>query len=112
MDWKDWIRICLGGIAAATLTIPSTGALAVGWTGNDIRSKCAVSSAFVNGTCMGYILGVFDAFEVQQLICSGEIANGQKVDVVFEYLRENPATRLQIAPTLILAAGKAAFPCK
>jgi hypothetical protein len=30
--------------------------------------KCAVSSAFVNGTCMGYILGLFDAFEVQQLI--------------------------------------------
>jgi hypothetical protein len=112
MDRKDWFRIGLGGIAAATLTIPSTGALAVGWTGNDIQSKCAVSSAFVNGTCMGYILGLFDAFEVQQLICPGEIANGQKVDVVFEYLRENPATRHQIAPTLILAAGKAAFPCK
>jgi hypothetical protein len=46
---------------------PSTGALAVGWTGNDIQSKCAVSSAFVNGTCMGYILGLFDAFEAQQL---------------------------------------------
>jgi hypothetical protein len=67
MDWKDWIRIGLGGIAAATLTIPSTGALAVGWTGNDIQSKCAVSSAFVSGTCMGYILGLFDAFEAQQL---------------------------------------------
>lgn len=57
MDWKDWFRTCLGGIAAAALTIRSTGTLAVGWTGNDVQSKCADSSAFVNGTCMGYISG-------------------------------------------------------
>jgi Ssp1 endopeptidase immunity protein Rap1a len=98
--------------AAITLTIWSSGTLAVGWTGNDILSKCNDENTFPTGTCMGYILGVFDVLELEQSTCPGPATNGQKVDVVLKYLRENPAIRHSIAPILLLTAAKDAFPCK
>jgi hypothetical protein len=63
-------------------------------------------------TSFGYVIGVHDALQ-DALICSPpNITKGQIVDVVFNYLKENPQTRHLSAEVLINQALIRFYPCK
>jgi hypothetical protein len=68
------------------------------------------------GKCMGYIMGVVDAMEVNRAVdqkpsCIPDGANrGTIRDVIHNYLRDNPAKRTLPAAIVVPMALAAAFP--
>jgi hypothetical protein len=67
-------------------------------TGNDMVQMYA----------LGYVFGMSELIPC----ISGEITNGQLVDVVKKYLEQNPETRHLHRSTLVFRALSGAFPCK
>lgn len=64
-----------------------------------------------DGVAFGYVIGVHDALS-GSVICSGDnVTQGQVVNVVLKYMRQNPEVLDRSADQVIAAALKAVWPC-
>lgn len=76
-----------------------------GWVRDDSTETVRDAVAF------GYVIGVHDALS-GSVICSGDnVTQGQVVQVVLKYMRNNPEVLDQSADRVITAALKAVWPC-
>lgn len=76
-----------------------------GWVRDDSTETVRDAVAF------GYVIGVHDALS-GSVICSGDnITQGQVVQVVLKYMRNNPEVLDQSADRVITAALKTVWPC-
>ena len=64
------------------------------------------------GNYAGFILGVCDAYSLNELICLGNgVTKGQILAIVAKFLKANPERWNEPAFFLVVAALKGAFPC-
>lgn len=85
-------------------------------TGNDLYRFCQDRS---RETCMAYVMGAHDMQDeiastdlISSAFCPGDLTTPtQQMDVVTAFLRDHPEKRDQSAPSLIVEALRAAFPC-
>jgi hypothetical protein len=61
---------------------------------------------------LGYVQGVADVYQKSQLCIPNNVQAKQAADVVRNYLYANPQLRQYAADSLVLAALKAAWPCR
>jgi hypothetical protein len=94
--------------------------------GNKLFRLCSAHDhGEAQGYCLGYVVGVADAFTAVDALKAPGLANAirstcppehvdadQVRDVVVQYLTAHPATRHNAATHEVLAALLAAFPCK
>ena len=80
-------------------------------TGNDLLSDLDSPVAYTEGTAMGYIKGVIDAYGGVFLCPPATLTGGQAVAMVRQYLERNPEQRHEGASMLIYRAMKH-WPCK
>jgi hypothetical protein len=111
-------------IAGVVVSLWRSGAWGeVRMDGNELMRRCGFSrTSYEYGFCFGSIIGVAELvsalnilglIEGRQSACvPANAANGQIVDVVKNYLRDNPAQRHMMASGLIVAALIQAFPCQ
>ena len=118
------IRRGLLAVAAALVTIHLSGS-AFGlswWTGNEFLEMCRSQLVTpMYGTCVGYVAAVSEAtpwmYDAQTpnipKVCYPKGATLiQLVDVVVQYLEENPAKRHQPALVSVYLAFALAFRCE
>jgi hypothetical protein len=73
-----------------------------------------VAEALDGGLFMGYVAGVFDTFSMQgnRNICpKAGVSIGTASDAVMAYLKEHPEQLHYSAPSVIMLALTASFPC-
>jgi ABC-type proline/glycine betaine transport system substrate-binding protein len=64
-----------------------------------------------DGVAFGYVLGVHDTL-AGSVICSGDnVTQGQVIDVVLKFMRQNPEILDRSADQVVAAALKSAWPC-
>jgi hypothetical protein len=64
-----------------------------------------------DGVAFGYVIGVHDALS-GSVICSGDnVTQGQVINVVLKYMRQNPEVLDRSADQVVAAALKAVWPC-
>lgn len=96
---------------------------AVFLTGNDLYVKYQAHARTGNGNAtqddydaaydyMGYVTGVWDAYDSITICPSGRVTRGQISDIVGRGLRDNPKTRSEPASDLVSKYLSEAFPCK
>ena len=97
----------------------ATPAQATFLTGNKLLEFCTKTSAEVNlNACRGYIIGVIDAFENDQIpteykLCVPKgVDSGQVADVTRNYLTGHPEKRHLTANSLVWNAINEAWPCE
>lgn len=93
------------------LSLPSNAAFK---TGTDIYQDCTTDEDryFVQGYCLGYIIGAYDALPRAPKRCAPQRLSAQDLqDVVVNYLRVRPQDRHLPAAGLVEAAIKDAWPC-
>jgi hypothetical protein len=92
--------------------VPRVSAQSYFDTGNQLYSNCTSDKSFELGVCIATVSGAYDMMSYLSLACgSPKVTRRQVVDVIVQYLRNNPEKRHQPAATLILPAIAAAFPC-
>ena len=113
---KRFLPLLLGFAAALTVALPAE-ASGEFKTGNEIKVGLEGwvdknSTEYVrDGVAFGYVIGVHDALS-GSVICSGDnVTQGQVVQVVLKYMRQNPEMLDQSADRVITAALKAVWPC-
>ena len=96
-------------IVAAVLAVAMAGtAQAKPTTGNDLMQHC---TATPDGFCAGYVGGVIDTSYA--LFCfPPEVTKRQIINIFIMYLRDHPEKLHLFAPSLVIKAMRAAFPCK
>lgn len=76
-----------------------------GWIDKDSTEYIRDAVAF------GYVIGVHDSLE-GVLVCSGDrVTQGQVIDVVLKYMRNNPEVLDRSADRVVAAALQNAWPC-
>ena len=84
-------------------------------TGNGFLATCDKNAPGQNfWLCAGYVSGFLDreSFDKEHLICIPAAANnGQIMDVILAYMRDNPADRHNPSSALVYVALFKAFPC-
>ena len=60
----------------------------------------------------GFVLGVFDALEYNNLVCAGNVTKRQVGLIVVKYMNANPELWARPAFPLVSTALLSAFPCK
>jgi hypothetical protein len=87
--------------------------------GNRLWSLCSQPpNSVAKAECAGYVLGVVDAIKEDDAVngftacLPTEVTTVQVVDVVTDYLRQNPAERHYLAAGLVARALARAFPCR
>lgn len=76
--------------------------------------EATVAEALNGGMFMGYVAGVFDTYSMQgnRNICpEAGISIGVAADAVMQYLNEHPEQLHYSAPSVIMLALTAAYPC-
>jgi hypothetical protein len=64
-----------------------------------------------DAVAFGYVIGVHDALS-GTLVCSGaNVTQGQVIEVVLKYMRNNPEVLDQSADRVVTAALKTVWPC-
>lgn len=90
-------------------------------SGNELTAQCVSADRQQQSHCSGYITGAMDGISISETIstpgthsfCVPAIANPtQIVDVVKNYIRNNPAQRSRTASAIVYLALREAFPCK
>ena len=77
-------------------------------TGNDLMQHCVASP---DSFCAGYIGGVIDTSHA--LFCfPPEATKRQIINITIVYLHDHPEKLHLFAPSLVIKAMRAAFPCK
>jgi len=83
------------------------------WNGNKLWEYCqgvqSRSQPAREGICMGYVAAIADAFAD---CIPGGVTVGQATDIVYNYLRDHPERRHEIASRLVQSALVEKFPCK
>ena len=90
--------------------------------GNILTGLCAADDEWESGGCVGYIVGVADAFDHLHWSSTGGIDSGKYympdaatrqeiVGLVIKYLNENPEKLNNLALHLVSNAFKDAFDC-
>ncbi|WP_420882782.1 Rap1a/Tai family immunity protein [Sulfitobacter dubius] len=105
-------------------------------SGNQLHEQCTGKGEMVGGLCVGYILGAWEGLIIGAVvtdmqrgtaktpndqanhtrarlgICTTDsVLRDQIVDIVTQYLKNNPATRHFPAAGIVHAAMQDAFPC-
>ena len=111
-------------VTASMLLLPEHELGATTLDGNNLYNDCNAATTktteqfLLVGTCIGYVTAVADA------LSSGNSVNGFKacipvnvdmnqiVDVVKNFIRDNPEKRHLVAVGLVAAAFARAFPCR
>jgi len=77
--------------------------------GNEMLEHMKTNNpSFTNGFVYGYIRGVTD-----NMPCiPSEVTNGQRYEIVKNYLEQNPETRHEYQGRLVTKALNKAYPCK
>lgn len=71
------------------------------------------TSYYSAGKYMGFVIGVFDAYSTEGLICAGYgVTKGQAKQIVSVYLKSNPTKWNLSAVVLVRNAFTSAFPCR
>ena len=106
--------IALLAVMCGTLATPAHAEFK---TGNDIKIGLEgwmdkQSTEYIrDGMAFGYVIGVHDALS-GTLICSGEnVTQGQVVEIVLKFMRNNPEVLDKSADVIVLAALKSVWPC-
>jgi hypothetical protein len=96
-------------IATAVLAVSMLGTVqAMPTTGNDLMQRCIAAP---DGFCAGYVGGVIDTSYA--LFCfPPETTKRQIINTTVMYLRDHPEKLHLFAPSLVIKAMRAAFPCK
>jgi hypothetical protein len=84
------------------------------YTGNKLHEWAQSQRASFNGGMLyGYVMGVHDALREERHFCipPQSVQVSQMVDVVVNYLAENPASRHEDADVLVRIALGRAWPC-
>ncbi|ANS43239.1 MULTISPECIES: Rap1a/Tai family immunity protein [Serratia] len=87
-------------------------------TGGYVKNKngaATVAEALDGGLFMGYVAGVFDTYSMQgnRNICpDAGMSVGMASDAVLHYLNEHPEQLHYSAPSVIMLALTAAYPCE
>ena len=77
-------------------------------TGNDLMQHCITAP---DSFCAGYVGGVVDTSHA--MFCfPPEVAKRQIINITIMYLRDHPENLELFAPSLVIKAMRAAFPCK
>jgi hypothetical protein len=80
-------------------------------TGNELLSDMESTVGYTEGTVMGYVKGVIDAYGGLFLCPPATLTGGQSVAIVRLYLERNPSERHEGASVLIFRSMKQ-WPCK
>jgi len=116
------MRTLIAGLLLAA-SCGSYGADAM--TGNDFYELCKPNA----GPCIMYVIGLTDglllgagfggvggdfekASRAAGYCTPKNVSYKQMTDVVIKHLKDNPATRHEILPTLAIISWRAAWPCK
>ncbi|HBV5676308.1 Rap1a/Tai family immunity protein [Klebsiella aerogenes] len=103
---KNWV---LGGLLCVSMSVSA-------YNGNDLyrwgKDYQEPSGTFSSGMYSGYITGISDAFIGTAFCAPDGTTNGQLYDIVFNYLKENPARRTDDAGVIVLRSLSDAYPCK
>lgn len=84
--------------------------------GNDLHRDCAHKDDYIEGVCLGYVIAIADVLASNPLygfsacIPSNATA-GQLMDVVRQWLNNNPQERHYTANSIVALALSDAFPC-
>lgn len=111
---KRFIPLLLG--CAAIFAVPADAAGEFK-SGNEIKIGLEGwvdknSTEYVrDGVAFGYVIGVHDALS-GVAVCSGEnVTQGQVINVVLKFMRQNPEILDRSADQVVAAALKAVWPC-
>lgn len=110
--------LCLAASLGA-LSVPQPALASITDTGNEFYTECRRAfdepgKPMEFGICLGFLQGVLyrEQFLTGSKICTPKNAtNGQLMDVVLAYLRDNPKNRNLPPMLLILIAFAEAYPC-
>jgi hypothetical protein len=96
-------------IVAAVLAVSMVGtAQAKPTTGNDLMQHCIAAP---DSFCAGYVGGVIDTSYA--LFCfPPEVTKRQIINITIMYLHDHSEKLHLFAPSLVIKAMRAAFPCK
>ena len=96
-------------IVAAVLAASMVGTVQARLTtGNDLMQHCIAAP---DSFCAGYIGGVVDTSHA--MFCfPPEVTKRQIINITIMYLRDHPENLELFAPSLVIKAMRAAFPCK
>ena len=95
-----------------------SGSALLSETSGYVKNKdgaATVAEALDGGMFMGYVAGVFDTFSMQgnRSICpDAGMSVGMAADAVMQYLNEHPEQLHYSAPSVIMLALTAAYPCE
>jgi len=94
---------------AAVLTVSMFGTVQARLTtGNDLMQHCVAAP---DSFCAGYVGGVIDTSHT--LFCiPPDATKRQIIKITIMYLRDHPEKLGLFAPSLVIKATQAAFPCK
>lgn len=95
-------------ILAAVLAVSLAGTVAAKpTTGGDLMQHCVTAP---DDFCAGYVGGVIDTSH--SLFCfPADVTKRQIVNIIIMYLRDHPKKLGLYAPSLVIKATRAAFPC-
>ncbi|CAI0693049.1 Uncharacterised protein [Serratia entomophila] len=94
-----------------------SGSALLSETGGYVKNKkgeATVAEALDGGMFMGYVAGVFDTYSMQgnRNICpDAGMSVGMAADAVMQYLNEHPEQLHYSAPSVIMLALSATYPC-
>lgn len=105
--------------ALIAVAVPTSAQRSDQDTGNDLLARCEGDLMSVTGgSCMGQVIGAMNAIGFAQalggpdLICRpARTTNGQAIDVVRKWLRENPGRRHLESTVVIVLALSETWPC-
>jgi hypothetical protein len=101
------LALQLGARAEASVSFPAAARLV---------EFCASEAAdFHDGFCSGYLLGFasgLDGRPTTGVCVPGNVTARQVRDTAMTYLRSHPRAQQQDAPTAVVAALRAGFPCR
>ena len=113
---KRLLPLLLGVMAALTVSLPAEAAGEFK-TGNEVKAGLEgwvsddSTETVRDAVAFGYVIGVHDALS-GTVVCSGDnVTQGQVVQVVLKYMRQNPEVLDRSADRVITAALKAVWPC-
>jgi hypothetical protein len=109
-----FVAVLLGMAAVFASTADAAGEFK---SGNEIKAGLEGwvdkgSTEYVrDAMAFGYVIGVHDALS-GAVVCSGEnVTQGQVIDVVLKYMRQNPEVLDRSADQIVVAALKDVWPC-
>ena len=101
------IKAVIPALLVATMAVGPASASY--YNGNDMYAACRRDSQIF---LMGYTMGVVDALANYEACIPEEATVGQLVDVVCQYIKNNPSRRHVEGESLVFFSIRDAFPCK